>query len=191
MHPFHSYINNYTPLSSTDWEKIKACLVRREIAKGELILEAGRVCRHLWFLESGYLRYFVWKDGVDVSKFFTSPPYCFTSQRSFTTFTPADESIEALEESVIWQMSEENANRLLDIPAWSTFVRKLVQEVQYYTELILQDLQNHTAEDRYRIMLEESNPLLQHVPLKHLATYLGIAPQSLSRIRKKVVSQGS
>ena len=71
----------------------------------------------------------------------------------------------------------------------STFTRKLVQEVQFYTEQILVEIQNDTAEQRYLKMIEEQSILLQKVPLKHLATYLGIAPQSLSRIRKKFFEQ--
>ena len=188
MHPFQRYINSYTPIPQQDWLKVEACLKRRLLQPGELILEEGKTCRHLYFLESGFLRYFVWKDGVDISKFFTIPPYCFTSQRSFTQKIPANESIEALEESVIWEMTSEDADQLTEIKSWNTFVIKLVQEVQFYTENILVEIQNETAEDRYRKMLKDGDILLEKVPLKHLASYLGIAPQSLSRIRKKLMN---
>ena len=188
MHPFKEYISNYTALSHKDWEVILPCLTREHLKKNTLLLEEGKICRHLYFLESGLLRFFVWKDGQDVSKFFTIAPFCFTSQRSFTNEIPARESIEVLEDSLVWSMHRQDAFRLLGhLPSWNTFVRKLIQDVQYRTELILEDIQNETAENRYRKMLLHGDLLTQKVPLKHLASFLGIAPQSLSRIRKKLL----
>ncbi|MEM9025264.1 MAG: Crp/Fnr family transcriptional regulator, partial [Bacteroidota bacterium] len=169
---------------------VEAVLTRTTHPKGTLLLEEGRTCRQLWFLESGFLRFFVNKDGEEATKFFTEPPYCFTSPRSFNTGAPAAESIEALEESVVWVLSRDDAYALLERPSWAAFVRHLTQEVQFFTEQILEELQTKTAEERYSRLVAEGSVLLQKVPLKHLASYLGIAPQSLSRIRKKLARQG-
>ena len=186
MHPFRQFIQNYTPFTDADWQQIEPHLVRKEVKKETLILEEGKICRYLYFLESGLLRFFILKNGVDVTKFFTDVPYCFTSQKSFPAQIPAHESIETLEDCVIWEMSFTETYRLFALSNWSVFTRKLVQEVQAYTEEILEDMQTETAENRYRKMLFDNDPLLHRVPLKHLASYLGIAPQSLSRIRKSV-----
>lgn len=186
MHPFRAYITGYTSLPDRDWEMIESCLQLQRYPKGSVLLTEGKICRKLYFLESGLLRYFVNRDGQDVTKYFTEPPYCFTSQRSLSQGLPAQESIASLAESTVWEMSREDAFRLLELsPSWNTFIRQLIQEVQYYTELILEDLQNCTAEERYVRMMKEEDSLLGKVPLKHLASYLGIAPQSLSRIRKR------
>ncbi|MEL6941316.1 MAG: Crp/Fnr family transcriptional regulator [Bacteroidota bacterium] len=190
MHPFRVFISNYTLLSEGEWKAVEACLERKRYHQGESILECGRMCRKLYFLESGFLRYYYLdKNGSSISKFFTIPPYCFTSQRSFTQEIPAQEGIEALEDSIIWEMSKKDAYTLFKYSNWSQFVRKLVQEVQFYTEQILEEIQSQTAEERYFKMIEEGDILLEKVPLKHLASYLGIAPQSLSRIRKKYALQ--
>lgn len=185
MHPYRKFIAAYQPLTDQEWEAVSACLTRREIRRGDLLLRAGEVCRHVWFLETGLLRYFTLPDGVDRTKFFTVAPYCFTSQRSFATGEFATESIEALEDGVLWTMTRADAYRLFTIVNWNEFVRRLTQEVQYFTELILEDLQNKTAEVRYRELLLSGDPLARRAPLRHLASYLGIAPQSLSRIRKR------
>jgi CRP-like cAMP-binding protein len=187
MNLFRQFIEKYTSLSDQEWSEIESCLVRKEVKKEQLILEEGKVCKHLYFLESGLLRFFIQKDGQEITKYFTDIPYCFTSQKSFSTQQPAKESIETLEDSVIWQISFEDTYRLLKITNWSNFIRELIQEVQSLTEEILEELQTETAEIRYRKMLESNDNLLQRVPLKHLASYLGIAPQSLSRIRKNIV----
>ena len=189
MHPFRQFIEQYTTLSNEDWLKISACLVRMAIKKDTILLEEGKICRYLYFLESGLLRFFIMKNGNDVTKYFTDVPYCFTSIRSFEAQIPATESIETLEDTVLWAMSAENVKTLFNLPAWNTFARKLIQEVQTYTDEILEDLQTETAENRYKKMLFDNDPLLQRVPLKHIASYLGIAPQSLSRIRKSVFTK--
>jgi CRP-like cAMP-binding protein len=186
MHPLRRFTTGYISLSDAEWNRIEACLTRREVTKGALLLAEGNVCRHLYFLESGLLRFFILKDGDDITKYFTDVPYMFTSQKSFTAQQPAKESIEALEKSIIWQMTYDDAFRLLTIDAWSTFIRKLIQEVQSYTEEILEALQTETAENRYRTLLATQPALVQRVPLKHLASYLGIAQPSLSRIRKNM-----
>ena len=188
MHPFRQFIHNYVTLSYQEWQEIEACLVQKEVLKDEMLLEEGQYCKHLYFLESGLLRYFVWKDGKDVTKYFTTAPYCFTSQRSFAQQVRTKDNIQALMDSTVWVMKRADAFRLLDMKNWSDFVRKLIQEVQYLTEDILEEIQNETAENRYRKMLIEEPELLQNVPLKHLASFLGIAPQSISRIRKKILA---
>lgn len=185
MHPFREYISNYNVLSDKEWQKVEKCISKKKYKKGEIILNSGKVCRKLYFLETGFLRYYLLTDGKDVTKYFTQAPYCFTSQRSFTKEIPAEDNIVVLQDSIIWEMSKADAFELLKNLQWSEFVRKLVQEVQFYTEQILEELQNKTAEERYALMMQNNDPILTNVPLKHIASYLGIAPQSLSRIRKK------
>lgn len=186
MHPFKKYILKYQSLNLDEWEQIERCLTRKEYTKGEVILANGKICRKLYFLEDGFLRFYILKDGEKVSKFFTEAPYCFTSQRSFANGIPTDDTIEALKDSIIWEMDKMDAFNLLRIPNWSEFIRKLIQEVQYFTERILEETQNYTAEERYSRMLEQNSSILLHAPLKDVASYLGIAPQSLSRIRKNI-----
>ena len=189
MHPFRQYIQKYTPLPDREWQLIQPLLRYREIPAGFSLLEEGKRWQDLYFLEEGLLRFFVWRDGRDITKFFTTAPYCFTSQRSFAQQLPASENIESLTASSLWSLDRTSAFELLAYPAWSTFVRLLIQEVLFYTEQILAEMQQETAEQRYRKMLLEGDPLLQEVPLKHLASYFGIAPQSLSRIRKKIFEE--
>ena len=185
MKSFRNFVEKYQLIPNKDWERISNSFRRREILKNELILKEGKICRHLYFLESGLLRYFILKDGIEVTKFFTIAPYCFTSQASFNTKIPSKENIQAIEESVIWETTYEENYRLLELKSWNLFARKITQEVQFFTEEILEELQSETAENRYIKMLNNQGELIQRLPQKILASYLGIAPQSLSRIRRK------
>ncbi len=185
MEAIKKFIEKYQSIPASDWEKISNSFRSRKVAKNDFILKEGKICRHLYFLESGLLRYFILKDGIEATKFFTIAPYCFTSQTSFNTKTPAKESIQAIEDSIIWETTFEENDKLLELKSWNLFARKITQEVQFFTEEILEDLQTETAEQRYLKMLDVQGELLQRIPLKYLASYLGIAPQSLSRIRRK------
>jgi CRP-like cAMP-binding protein len=185
MNSFRQFIENYTPISDKDWASIAACFQAKTLEKEEILLEEGKICRHLWFIERGLLHFFIQKNGENSTKFFTEAPYCFTSQASFNAQKPATESIQAIEKSVIYQAHYDQIQDLFELKSWTIFVRKLTQEVQFFTEEILEELQTETAENRYEKMLKNEPELLQRIPLKYLASYLGIAPQSLSRIRKK------
>ena len=186
MEKFRQFIENYTSVSDTDWQTISDCFGKQIFEKDEIILAEGKICKHLYFIESGLLRFYINKEGNDITKFFTKAPYCFTSQVSFNSEKPTTENIQAIEKSIVWQATLKQTNDLLELKSWSTFVRKLIQEVQYFTEEILQEIQTETAEKRYEKMLVNEPLLLQRIPLKYLASYFSIAPQSLSRIRKKI-----
>ena len=79
MHPFRYFIHQYTTLSNADWASIEKSLVRLEVKKETLILEEGKICRHLYFLEKGLLRFFILKEGNDITKYFTDVPYAHSS----------------------------------------------------------------------------------------------------------------
>ena len=191
MEAFKQYITQYTPLLNTEWALIQSKLTTLELPPNHVILKEGAICRWLYFVEEGLLRFYRNKDGRTVSKFFTLAPYCFTEQQSFSRGLPSNNAIETLEPCLIYAMPRSVAFELLEtVPHWGAFIRKLLQEVQYNTEQLLEAFQYQTAEARYRAWLAEGSPLLERVPLQHLASYLGIAPASLSRIRKKLAQEG-
>ena len=186
---FKGFIENYVFLPETDWDAISKCLDAQIVKKGDFVLKEGQICNHLYFLEKGLLRFAILNNGEYATKFFTVAPYTFTSQYSFANRLPARESIEALETSFLWRISYEKSQELFRFESWTAFARKLTQEVQFFTELILEEAQNETAEKRYMKLLEHRPELVQRVPLKHLASYLGVTPQSFSRIRTKIPKQ--
>jgi CRP-like cAMP-binding protein len=182
------FIENYTTLPTDEWKQISDCFEKRVFEKDEIILQEGKVCRHLYFIEIGLLHFYINKDGNNITKFFTEAPYFFTSQSSFNSQKPATENIQAIEKSIVYQITYTQTQELFKLKSWIDFARKITQEVQFFTEEILEELQTETAEFRYEKMLKNEPELVKRIPLKILASYLGIAPQSLSRIRKKLAT---
>ncbi|MEM9919260.1 MAG: Crp/Fnr family transcriptional regulator [Bacteroidota bacterium] len=184
---FKKYVSKYIVLGSSEWAFVEERLERMSLSSRELLLEEGRICRHLYFLEEGLLRYFVWRDGQDITKFFTYGNIFFTSIRSFQKQLPATENIQALEDCQLLCIRFEHLLEIRKaIPQWHLLTAAVISEVQGWTEDLMVALQNETAQERYRRMLNEQSELSNRIPLKYLATFLGIAPESLSRIRRQL-----
>lgn len=187
METFRKFIEKYTTLTINEWMTIQQEFTRKEISKNELILEENKVCRSFSFIESGLLRYFYYEDGQDITKTFTIPPFCFTSRISFRNQTPAKENIQALEDSIIWQTSYKEYRELEKLNCWNIFIGKLLNEIDEFSELMMRQSKTMTQEERFQYITNNyAQSILQRIPQKHLATFLGIAPQSLSRIKKSL-----
>ncbi len=186
MKQFPAYLRTYASFSDAELQQICVSFEAFHVTAGTILLHEGEICRHLYFVDEGLLHFYFLRDGVEVTRYFTIAPYLFTSQRSFNLRQPANESIQALEDCRLWRLSAEKAEALFSLPAWNIFARKILQEVHFFTENIYTDLQTQTAEARYQQMLATQSDLLLRIPQKVLASFLGIAPQSLSRIRKKL-----
>ncbi len=185
-----SFIHQRTPLREEEWEIIKAHFHYQEAKVNEHLLEEGKVCENLYYLYQGMMRFYVWKDGVDRTKFFAYPAYFFTSQASFHSQKSATENIQCLEDCKYLTVSYKDREWLkANLPAWNTFAAALKLEVQEATENLLMDFQNANATERYQLILKEDPILLQRVPLKYLASYIGVTPESLSRIRKNLLQE--
>lgn len=186
-----NFIRNYTNLAEEEWDEIKKVFQREVFQKDDLLLEEGKVCRYFYFFEQGLIRFFCNVDGADVTKTFAIAPYCFTSKVSFRNQSPASESIQALDETVVWKISYQQYKQLEKIASWNIFMRKLLNEIQEFMENHLLETKIHTAEQYYQ-KLQDRYPadILQKIPLKHLASFMGVAPQSLSRIRNNIYKSG-
>lgn len=187
QHPVIAFISKYVVLPPNDRQMIVDAFTKVEFRKGEIIEEESKICRHFYFLESGLIRFFYNIDGSDITKTFTIAPYCFTSIISFRNQSPSAESIQALEDTVTWRIHYDRYLELARLESWNVFVRKIANEVQEFSEKLMLESKTQTAEYRYMQLIKEyPADLIQKIPLKYMATFLGIAPQSLSRIRNKL-----
>ncbi len=180
------FIEQYTRVTDDEWLIINEAFERKLFAKNEIILEEGSVCRYFYFLQTGLIRCYTIFDGTDITKYFTAAPYCFTSIESFTKQKPSEESIQTIEESVIWFATKNKLELLKSINSWNEFTRKLLQEVQQFSRDLLLETKTKTVEQRYKELLINKPEVIQRIPLKYISGFFGVAPQSLSRIRKNL-----
>ncbi|RYD91575.1 MAG: Crp/Fnr family transcriptional regulator, partial [Sphingobacteriales bacterium] len=165
-------IASYHPLSADARETIAASFEPLSFSKGDYLVRAGQVCRHLYFLEAGALRGFYLLDGKEVTHWFALAEEFVTSFHSFSTGTASVESIQLLEDAVLWSISKERLQKLLDAHHELERLLRIAYE-RYYIRLEERfvNAQFRSAADRYRDVLEQQPELLQRVPLGHIASW--------------------
>ncbi|ELR72881.1 cAMP-binding protein [Fulvivirga imtechensis AK7] len=173
--------------SDADWQVFSSKLVRREYPKKTLLLKTGETEKHLSFIEKGIVRFFMPREENDLTTAFIFENEFFSAYDSFLTQTPAIYQVETLTDATVWHITHADlqeiyertsvGNRIGRHAAENLFLKKTKRELS---------LLNDSAEERYLKLFTERPELIRHIPLKYIASYIGITPQALSRIRRRV-----
>ncbi|WP_020600482.1 Crp/Fnr family transcriptional regulator [Spirosoma panaciterrae] len=179
-------ISQFAPISPEGQLALASVLVRKEVPKGYVLLEHGKICRHLYMLEKGFARGYYTQDGRDISLWFAFEGDILASYYSFVTLKPSYTTIEILEDSTIAGVSYDQLNELYrNYPEFNLIGRLMTEK--YFIELEERTLsfQFQSASERYHQLIEKHPQLLQKASLGHIASFLGISQETLSRIRAK------
>lgn len=178
-------------ISDEEFEQILAEFRPRKLKKKEKILQIGEVCTFSVFVVKGCLRsYSIDEKGNERVSQFAFEDNWIGNLYSTVTGEPSNLCVEAIEESEVLILHKDNEEKLFDkIPKLLKFSRLQFQNAYIATQRRLECSLVITAEDRYRELLEKQPNIVQRVPLIHIASYLGIAPESLSRIRKMLAEE--
>ncbi len=187
---FRSFIQKAVPTMGEDDIKLFAAKAQKAVfEKGDLFIKEEEVCQSLLFIHQGIFRYYILHEGCDVTKDFAvdiQNPFC-TSYTSFMLQKPSEIWIEALELCHVWVWNRSDFQLLFqNHPNWLLFAKTMAERLFFRKEHKEMELLKCSAEERYRHFLTDFPGLSQRVPQYHIATYLGIAPESLSRIRSKL-----
>ena len=185
------YVLQELPMSRDRVELLVSKFVPMEIAKNEFILKAGMVCDRGHFVESGLLRSFIYDlEGNEVTTAFYSKDGHAADLLSFFRRIRTKEYIQAITDCETWCISYADMQSSFHaLPEFREFGRlNIVKQYGILKERMLSALQE-TAEQRYNDLIESSPEIFQHVPLKYIASYLGITDTSLSRIRKEFIKK--
>lgn len=178
------HIKTYHSLSAEAQEALFDCFDQVILSKGEYLVREGNRCRHLYFLEQGALRGYYNLEEKEITHWFAFSQDFVTSFHSFITGQPAVENIQLLEGSILWAISKEKMNRLLNTYHELERLLRIAYE-NYYIRLEERfvNAQFKTAAERYQELLQKTPHMIERVPLGYIASYLGISPETLSRIR--------
>jgi CRP-like cAMP-binding protein len=184
--PVIDYFNSITPLPRELVDDIIKYVSIKEFKKNEFILKEGKVSNHTSWIIKGLVRSYYMKDGEDVTTKFLWDGAAITSVYSYYSRKPGNEIIVALEDTTLASMHYDHMQLLYKTyPAFNVIGRVITEQYLYMLEIEVYNLRKQKAEDRYQFILKHFPQLLQRVPLKYLATYLGINMETLSRIRAK------
>lgn len=153
---------------------------------GDFLLREGQVCNKAALVVKGLARSYYIVDGKDITSRFMDEGFIATSWMSFYEQKPGHEFIEVLETTTFACMDYEVIQKLYkQFPEANAIGRRQVEYAFYMAEQRTQLLRKHTAEEKYKFFIDHYSSLLQRVSLKHIATYLGMNEETLSRVRSK------
>jgi len=172
----HEVIKHFAPI-----------LKSQNFRKGERIHREGEICQSLYLVESGVIRAFYLKDIKEITAHFAFNGEAITAPDSFINNTPSKYYLDALEDSQVYAVNRTELDSYLDAhPHLEKLARQFTQAI--YLELLerIESLMFLTAIERYEVLFNRNPNLVRNVSLGHIASYLGITQETLSRIRAKV-----
>ncbi len=182
LHTLHAI----RPLSASLESALVAGFDSHVIPKGQIMLYEGEICKNLWFLADGLLRSFHHIGDKETTSRIMFTNHIVISPGSFFKQAPATETIEALTESVVLTLPYHTLQHIYEkFPEFNYHTRLITEEYFYKQEQRLYMLRKHNAADKYAFFLENYGDYLKEIPQKYIASFLNIAPETLSRTRNK------
>jgi CRP-like cAMP-binding protein len=184
----HAHIEKRVHLTDEDFNIVAKYFVPKTIKKHQFLLNEGIVCKHIGFVNSGCLReYTIDSKGIEHIVQFAIEDWWVSDLHSFLSGLPATNNIDALQDSEVLLLEKSAREELLDnCPKMERFFRLLIEANQIATRERITDSLGASAEERYLKFIKTYPKLFELVPQNQIASYLGITPQSLSRIRKEL-----
>lgn len=183
------FISKYISLTEDEKNAVVSSDIFRSFKKGTVILKEGQISNETYFVLKGCIRTYYIIDGVEkTTAFYTEmealAPPCITSK------TPSEYFISCIEDSIL---TVSNSNREAEVmnkfPKFEILCRILSEERLAKYQIDFDEFKTSSPEQRYLNLLQKRPDLIQRVPQHQLASYLGIIPQSLSRLRARIVDK--
>lgn len=186
METLLAHLRAIAPLSANLEVALTHSLKREVLPRKTQLLLPGDVSDRLYFIEKGVARGYYLHDDRDVTSWFMREGDFVISIVSFITRQPSEEAIELLEDSVLWSIRYRPLQRLYaDFPEFNAIGRVLTEAYYVRSERRAHALRWHSAGQRYQALHDEFPEIFNRVPLRHIASHLGISAETLSRLRAK------
>lgn len=191
---YQRFIHRYVTTNPIEWYLVESRIVVKHFEKGQTILQQGDVCKELFFMDFGLARGFIIdEEGKDYtwSIYFNDNNATMTNlfaveYDSFLHQKPSSIHIEALEKTQVLAISYDNVQFVYNkLKKGERFGRMMAEEAYSYVHTMLINRQIKSAKERFEEFVNDTPFLLQKVPQYHIATFLGITPQHLSRLKKE------
>ena len=186
--PLIDLINKHVSLNHIDIEMLESIIKVEAKVKGDVVVTSGQVCKELKFVRSGIYRVYKLLEGKEITTYFNTVdrnPF-LASFVSLLTNSPSKEIVECIGDGELLTVSYQDWQALYrKSDAMNTFGR-LMAELNYVLAMErIEALQYHSAKTRYESFLKLYPNLMNYIPHHYIASYIGVAPESLSRIRKQ------
>ena len=183
------YVSQWAPFSAAELSFLEDIFVYREVPRKFSLIREGEVAREVYFVNKGCLRLFYPKEGEEVTAFIFLENLFATALDSLLQQIPSQQSLETLEDSELLVIDHENFQKMYAYSVNFQIMGRRVAEQRFINaQRILSSYILDSPEERYQKLLQTQPEWFQRVPQHYLASFLGITPVSLSRIRKRITS---
>ncbi len=192
IHPLTAYLSKFIQLSQEEKQAIHFLVPIKQYSNGTLLLTEGQVSTVSYFNIKGCVKMYFLVDGVEKITYFYTENQFIASMNSFVQQLPSDHYLECIEDCLLVPISFQIEQNLMEqFPKLESISRMILErEVGHYQQMLATFIRSK-PEDRYLNLLQNRPDLIQRVPQYQLATYLGIQPESLSRIKKRLAQRDS
>ncbi|MCR9252152.1 MAG: Crp/Fnr family transcriptional regulator [bacterium] len=181
-------IKSKIEISFDEEEILLSCFEPVYKSKSEYIVKAGSNAKYLYFIVEGFIRGFYSEKGNEITNQFSTSRELVTSFEAFAYNSISKESIQCISDCSLLRISKANHDKLFqEVANWSVFCKGVYESYILKMSRRANSFQTLSASERYLKFLDSEPKIVQNVSVKHLASYLGIKPQSLSRIRKEII----
>ena len=186
MEVIRRYFNQFLPLNDQEWSAFEKCLSKEEIKKKEFLLKEGQIGDFIAFVAEGSLRFYVLREGEEkVIAFFFAGSFV-SNYRSFLTNLPSEYYIEVLQDTLIYRIRKGELIGLYDqYPQIERLGRLIAENLYLMVARRLDSFLFKSPKERYEELLAQNSRLPDEVPQYMIASYLGVKPETLSRIRAR------
>lgn len=182
-----SFFEHLFPLTDAQAAFAKTLFIPKKVQKGQILLREGDICKYSMFVATGCLRtYTIDNKGKEHILQFSPEDWWTGDMNSFVNGVPSQSFIDAIEDSEILLFESASLQKFIEfIPGSATMFQTALQKSLAAGNQRIFSSMSATAEERYNEFLKKHPSLLQRVPQHSIASYLGISPETLSRIRKR------
>ena len=181
------YCKAIVPLTEEELALIDVHFEKKELKKKEFLLQDGQVCQFIAFIAEGSIRHFHVKDGLEKTCDISFENAWVTEFQSFTHKTPCIMNLQTMEETTVNVIKRENLYKLYTAcNKYETLGRLMAEQVAQRATEIAMSLSSDKPEERFQNLIKKQPDLFQRIPQKYIANFLGISPESLSRIRSRI-----
>lgn len=182
-------INSRYPGMAPEGRKlIEELLIRKEVGKGTLLLDEGQVSHNMVLVGKGMLRQFYYKNGKDVTEHFSYEGCIIICIESILKQEPTRLMIEALEPSIVYLLPYDKLMALTEISREiNIFYRKILEYSLIVSQIKADSWRFETAHERYNLLMKHQPEVIKRAPLSHIASYLLMTPETLSRVRSGIL----
>lgn len=191
-HQLLEYFSRFTDLSSEEYQALEESIHQdtKTYPKGSYLLKEGQKPKNSYFIVQGLVREYILHEGEEQTTYFFSENQWVISLTSFSSEIPSDHYWVCMEDTTLVEGNEEKAQILFNrFPRFESISRKVIEQAFYEQKQMATTYRTDSPTRRYLRLMESHPDLFQRVPQHFIASFIGVKPESLSRLRSRLASQ--